>query len=195
MKLEKTQFHIGMRNLKTALAILVCLLIYQVIPGSASYACITALIVMQSTLEESLEQARNRVVGIVIGGVMGAVFSYAARMIPFSILRIFVISLGVTLLIFLCNFIGKRGAIVMGCVTYLIIMIPGTTQNPWLYALLCVVDNMIGITVAVLVNLAIRRPKKREEQTETQQTEILDCEEPKSRDEKTPENTESDCKP
>lgn len=164
MKLEKTEFHIGMRNLKTALAILVCLLIYQVIPGSASYACITALIVMQSTLEESIQQARNRVLGIVIGGIVGAVFSYFVGMIGFSILQILVISVGVTLLILLCNLIGKRGAIVMGCVTYLVIMLPEVHQNPWLYSLLCVIHNMIGITVAVLVNLAIRPPKKQEPQ-------------------------------
>lgn len=167
MKLEKTEFHIGMRNLKTALAILVCLLIYQVIPGSASYACITALIVMQSTLEESLQQARNRVLGIVIGGIVGAVFSYFVGMIGFSILRILVISVGVTLLILLCNLIGKRGAIVMGCVTYLVIMLPDVPKNPWLYSLLCVIHNMIGITVAVLVNLAIRPPKKQQPQTKT----------------------------
>ncbi len=160
MKLGKTDFHVGMRNLKTALAILLCLLLYQVIPGSVSYACIAALIVMQSTLEESLKQARNRIVGIAIGGVFGALFSYGVLLIRISLLRILAVSVGVTLLILLCNLLGKRGAIVMGCVTFLVIMLPGTPQNPWQYSLLCVIDNTVGIVVAVLVNLLIRPPKK-----------------------------------
>ncbi len=160
MKLGKTDFHVGMRNLKTALAILLCLLLYQIIPGSASYACIAALIVMQSTLEESLEQARNRIVGIVIGGIFGALFSSANLLIRISILQILAVSVGVTLLILLCNLLGKRGAIVMGCVTFLVIMLPDTPQNPWQYSLLCVIDNTVGTVVAVLVNLLIRPPKK-----------------------------------
>lgn len=203
MKLEKTEIHVGMRNLKTALAILVCLLIYQVIPGSASYACITALIVMQSTLEESLEQARNRVVGIVIGGAAGAVFSSAIGLIGFPILRILAISVGVTLLILLCNLLGKRGAIVMGCVTYLVIMLPDTPQNPWLYSLLCVIDNTVGITVAVLVNFAIRRPKKQlpepesklEAETESEQLQPEPKPEPDLKSQLKPEPTSENDEP
>ncbi|WP_368236611.1 aromatic acid exporter family protein, partial [Anaerotruncus rubiinfantis] len=61
--MEKNTLRVGMRNVKTALAIFVCLLLYQFVPGNASYACIAALIAMQSTLEESWSQGRNRLLG------------------------------------------------------------------------------------------------------------------------------------
>ena len=103
--MEKNTLRVGMRNVKTALAIFVCLLLYQFVPGNASYACIAALIAMQSTLEESWSQGRNRLLGTFIGGIFGAAFAslqIAARL-PFW--RIVAISAGVTVLIFLLNLI------------------------------------------------------------------------------------------
>ncbi|MEM1484531.1 FUSC family protein [Oscillospiraceae bacterium PP1C4] len=157
------ELHVGMRNIKTALSILICLLLYQFVPGNVSYACIAALIAMQSTLEESLEQGRNRIVGTVIGGIFGAAFASLNIASNMPLLRIFSISIGVTILILVCNLIGKRGAIVMGCVTYLVIVLATQQENFWIYALQRVVDNTIGILVAVAVNLTIRPPKPPEE--------------------------------
>ena len=157
--MEKNTLRVGMRNVKTALAIFVCLLLYQFVPGNASYACIAALIAMQSTLEESWSQGRNRLLGTFIGGIFGAAFAslqIAARL-PFW--RIVAISAGVTVLIFLLNLIGKRGAIVMGCVTYLVIVLSPAEGSVWLYSLWRAVDNAIGILVAIGINLSIRPPK------------------------------------
>lgn len=160
--MNKPDLHVGMRNIKTALAIFLCLLLYQFIPGNASYASIAALIAMQSTLEESLEQGRNRIMGTVIGGLFGALFSLMNIGAYSSILHITAASLGVMVLILLCNVIGKRGAIVMGCVTYLVIVLGPVEGNVWIYSLSRVVDNTIGILVALGVNLGIRRPKPKE---------------------------------
>lgn len=154
-----SELHVGMRNIKTALAIFICLLLYQFIPGDAAYACIASLIAMQSTLEESFAQGRNRIVGTVIGGIFGASFVSLDITASLPVLRIFAISIGVTILILFCNFVGNRGAIVMGCVTYLVIVLATRRENFWLYSLQCVADSTVGILVAVGVNLAIRPPK------------------------------------
>ena len=151
---------IGMRNLKTALSIFLCLLLYQFIAGSAVLACIAALIAMQSTLGESVQQGRNRILGVSIGGVFGAAVASLGVSPEKGISHTLLISVGVTLLISACNRWGKQGAIVMGCVTYLTIVLSNDPQeNIWLYSLWRVVDNTIGILIAVGINQTIQPPK------------------------------------
>lgn len=156
--MEKPSLRVGMRNVKTALAIFICLLLYQFIPGNASYAAIAALIAMQSTLDESWEQGRNRLLGTAIGGIFGAGFASLRIAENLPLLRIVLVSVGVTVLIFLCNLIGRRGAIVMGCVTYLVIVLAPADGNVWLYSFSRAFDNAVGILVALAVNLSIRPP-------------------------------------
>ena len=153
-----SDLHIGMRNFKTALAIFLCLILYRFIPGEASFACIAALIAMQSTLGESLEQGRNRLMGTAIGGIFGALFVFGGIGSVHPWVQPFIIAAGISVLIAFCNFAGKRGAIVMGCVTYLAIILSGVQEHIWLFSLWRVVDNTVGILVAVGVNLAIRPP-------------------------------------
>lgn len=156
----KSKFHIGMRNIKTALAVLVCLFIYQYYPGNVSYTCITAVIAMQATLQDTLQQSRNRAFGTIIGGVFGGLFLYLdTYLLLHPLLRILLISVGITIFILICNLIQLQDTIVMGCVTYLAIVLGDLTQSAWLYSLNRVIDTLIGILIAVSINYFIRPPK------------------------------------
>ena len=150
-----------MRNLKTALAIFICLLLYQFLPGDPAFACIAAVIAMQPTIEDSLLAGVNRIIGTVIGGIFGALFVLLDRRYHSSdLLHLLLVAAVVTLLIMLCNVIGKNGATVMGCVTYLVIVLSTAVGNPWLYALGRTLNNTVGIAVAVGINLTIIRPAR-----------------------------------
>ncbi|MDT2191533.1 FUSC family protein [Paenibacillus larvae] len=66
---------IGMRNVKTAIAVLLCILILRLFQiESPFYACIAAVITMQNTVEDSYETGINRIIGTLIGAAIGLVF-------------------------------------------------------------------------------------------------------------------------
>lgn len=158
---RKPMFHIGMRNVKTSLAVLICLAIFVPMGRDASPACIAALIAMQGTLEESLAQGRNRLIGIGIGGLFGAAFSSLGLGVVDSFFKILISALGIMLVILICNVIYRQNATVMGCVTFLGIVLTNTSDmNPWFYSLGRIVDNSTGIIIAVAVNRLIRPPHK-----------------------------------
>ena len=58
--------HIGSRNIKTALSVLICLIFW---PNSL-FAAIAAVICVQSTIENSLKIGLNRLIGTLLGGVL-----------------------------------------------------------------------------------------------------------------------------
>ena len=61
--------NLGYRNIKTSLAVLICLLL---MPKSLN-APIASIISMQSTVEDSVEIGLNRLIGTFLGGLLGAI--------------------------------------------------------------------------------------------------------------------------
>ena len=151
----------GMRNLKTAIAILLCLLLFQAFGGDPGIACIAALISMQGSVEASLIQGKHRIIGTIIGGVMGGVLINLFYFIQNPYLCILIIASGVSLLIWVCNLIGQQPCIVIGCVVYFVIVLGNTDISPWAYAFFRTSDTCIGILIAVAVNAAIPVKQKK----------------------------------
>lgn len=60
---------IGMRIVKSALAVFVCLLIDRLRGGMPFYAAIAAILCMQPDVANSLKTAANRVIGTLVGGL------------------------------------------------------------------------------------------------------------------------------
>ena len=55
---------IGMRNVKTPLAVFLCVVIFQILNmGSSFYAAIAAIISMQSSVLDSFKTGKNRMLG------------------------------------------------------------------------------------------------------------------------------------
>lgn len=173
---------IGMRNIKTALSVLACLLLYRglalfigALPSDGNaiyrffyqllshshvlYACVGAIISMQSTVDSSLQQGRIRLLGTVIGGAMGILFLYFDRLLWNGVLTLAFAPLGIVLLIYLCNLISMRDSVSIACVVFLIILLDLSNTIPYVYAISRILDTAIGIVIAVAINLLIDRPK------------------------------------
>ena len=118
-----------MRTTKTAICVLICLLIYKLFyylnmsfssnqavgfihdylfGTSPSFACIAAVICMQDTIENSVKFGVSRILGSVFGGIASVLLSLLNAQIFASRGDIFVCVFGVVLLIWLCNAIGKK---------------------------------------------------------------------------------------
>lgn len=138
---------IGLRNIKTAISVFICILIFDIFKRPYPfYACIAAVICMKDSVENSLVIGKNRMIGTIIGGILGYVFS------AYVGYNAFVCALGISLLIYLCNFLKQNSSIVIACVVFIAIMTNLKGTPPHIYALGRVEDTFIGIIVSILVN-------------------------------------------
>ena len=65
-------FHIGMRNLKTAIAATLCAILYLPFGRNPTFACIGAIFGLGKDMGNSWLNGGNRLFGTILGGVLGA---------------------------------------------------------------------------------------------------------------------------
>ena len=79
----KTYFHVGMRNVKTALAATLCALLYFLVGRNHTFACIGAIFGVGSDMDNSRLNGGNRFFGTIIGGMVGiALFRVYIMIVP-----------------------------------------------------------------------------------------------------------------
>ena len=150
----------GMRVVKTALAIFLCLVVENFRGSSMPYhACIATIVCMQPTLRSTLHSAFNRTLGTIIAGVYSFLFvnllistwgmdshsmSYflliGALSFPLMALMIIIkkpTSLSITVIVFLVIMLSTSGS---------------NEANALQYVTERVVGTLIGIAVALFVN-------------------------------------------
>lgn len=138
---------IGMRNIKTALSVGICIILLRILRvDSPFYACIAAVITMQTTVENSFQTGKNRLIGTTIGAIIGIIFSYIA---PHSAILTVI---GVSLIIYITNILHENKSANIACVVFLAIMINLKTISPLQYGINRFIETAIGIIVAVIVN-------------------------------------------
>ncbi|MCI8554333.1 MAG: hydrolase [Clostridiales bacterium] len=159
---------IGMRIIKSAAAVFLCLAVHLVRrDGMPFYSAIAAVLCMQSNVPQSVRVALNRVIGTLIGGVFGAlVLLLEQRLIPREppLYQYLLVSLCVIPLIYFTVLIRKPAAAYITCVVFMSITVAhGADGNPYLFALNRCLDTLIGIGVSLGVN-AFRLPRRRNRQ-------------------------------
>lgn len=152
--------HPGWRNIKTAISVVLCLLLYRVIGrDGVLMALIAAILCMQDSVDKSLRLGIDRIKGTALGGLIGVGISLLElTSLPYA-LFLLCIFVAVVLFIFLCNLIRSRSSIVIGCFVFLIIVLEsGEADNIYLEAINRTLDTFIGIGIAFVVNRLIFRP-------------------------------------
>jgi len=167
------RYKIGMRNIKTAVAVGICLLTVQLIGLISSVigldkeingiqAALAATICMKSSLQNTLKTGLDRTIGTVIGSAMGVLFLMLGGIIP-DVLFVLLVTAGVVVIIYLCNVLRLQASIPISVVVYLIILIGRRDISPLMYGLVRLVETVFGIFVAYVVNrfLDLRRIARR----------------------------------
>lgn len=154
---------IGLRNIKTALAVLVCLCLFELLGRNPLYACIAAIVSMQPTVENSIREGANRLIGTAIGGFMGILF-LLTKLVYYNIwVYIFLTAIGIVFVIYLNLLLDKPGSVSISCVVFLVILINAemiennTVPYSLEYAVNRIIDTAVGIMIGVLVNIVIRK--------------------------------------
>lgn len=148
---------VGMRNIKTACAATLCVLVYYFLGRNPTFACIGAIFGMGSDLQSSKQHGGNRLFGTVIGGVLGmALFRFYLIFYPDggrSLLQAALVFIGTVLLIILCQIFWK-GGVQPGGVMLCILLFNTPVDSYITYALNRIFDTAVGVIVALAVNSA-----------------------------------------
>ncbi|EJO5346038.1 aromatic acid exporter family protein [Clostridium botulinum] len=144
---------VGMRNIKTALAVTLSILISAFFKlDSPFYAAIAAVISMQNSVTGSYRAGKNRMLGTVTGALVGLTFSSISPNNPF------LCGLGIIIVIYICNLLKWDKSITIACIVFIGIMVNLTNKTPLYYSIHRTLDTFIGITVSVLVNMFVKPP-------------------------------------
>ncbi len=184
----------GMRNIKTAVSVLLCLVVYVLFPLLAEitnefggkffelltfivnrqdpmFACIAAVVVMQSTVADSVSSGKSRIYGTALGAAAGLLFLLINLSVPVHLLNILLIAIGVVFLIYVCNLLKLQNAVSISVITFLVILISIGQKSPILYAVNRLLDTGIGIVISIFVNRYLNFPFKKEKAPEEKKNE------------------------
>lgn len=141
--------NIGLRTLKTAIAVTVSIFLSQLLNLEYPYfVAMTAIISMDKTARLSIDMGRNRVIGTLLGAVIGILFATIDRGNPF------LAGLGILIIILISNKLNLPGSITVGSFVCVAIMvhIPDDV-SPLFYGLHRTIDSLFGALIAFVINV------------------------------------------
>ena len=144
----------GMRNIKTAAAVFIDLLIFEFLGfENAFYACIASVICMQQSVEETVKVGKSRLIGTSVAAVIGLIAFYIGERLSNPVIYLFLIPIGIIFIIQICVLLKCAPSASIACVVYISILtshrILGDNST---YPLTRIVETFIGVIVATLIN-------------------------------------------
>lgn len=156
MKPLKPLPKIGLRTIKTTIAVFISLLLFS---SEAFFACTTAIVCLQNTVPDSIKTGKDRVFGVIIGGTLGGLFLIGIHKIPrlisykwSHVLVYALISIGVLATIYICILVGANEIVPLATIVFISITTTYAADIPMLYAINRIIETVCGMVIAVLVN-------------------------------------------
>jgi uncharacterized membrane protein YgaE (UPF0421/DUF939 family) len=139
---------IGMRTWKTAIAVVLTLIICELLKiDNPFFAVIAAIIAMESTVSGSLATARDRMYGTVFGAALGTLFS---SVFPVNALTT---GLGIMIVIYVSTLLGWEGTIKISTIVFIAVLLGFDNEMSRLsYGLMRMADTFIGLVIGTLIN-------------------------------------------
>ncbi len=159
------RFHVGMRNIKTAIAATLCAFIYAFFERNPTFACIGAIFGMGSDFKDSKRSGGNRLFGTIIGGLIGmALFYIYIQYYPeptsnFRIMLFELLFVGIIILVLVCQLFVVPGAIQPAGVVLCIILFNTPVDAYITYPLNRIFDTAMGVIIGIAVNMLISRER------------------------------------
>lgn len=155
--------HVGLRNIKTAIAATLTAVLYFIIQRNPTFACIGAIFGMGSDMGNSRLNGGNRFFGTLFGGILGMVlFRIYICFYPeggHHLLLLPLLFIGVVILILVSQSFHWVGAVQPGGVVLCILLFNTPVETYISYSINRIVDTGIGVLVALAVNLLLPRER------------------------------------
>lgn len=157
---------IGMRIIKSSIGVLLGFIIYLIRgrQGAPFYTALSVLWCMQPYTSNAKANAIQRTIGTFIGAFFGLIMILVEfYLLPLDneLIRYILISILIIPVIYTTVIINKKNASYFSCVVYLSIVVNHLTDtNPYLFVMNRILDTMIGIILALIINTS-RIPRKK----------------------------------
>lgn len=174
-KTDLKHFLPGWRTIKTAVAVMISFAIflpwwdYSLAQPSGPlqqlgpfYACIAAIICMQTSVQASVAQGLSRLLGTLMGGVTGLLAVLLNNRLPGPVASMVIFGLFVSLTIWLCSLFRQPGACSIAAIVCCAVMFSHSdgAMDALFYTIARMLETSVGILVAVAVNRALPTPKQ-----------------------------------
>lgn len=151
MRTKRLRIHIGLRTLKTAVSVILSMIIVDAYGATTSkliFAMLGAMAAVQPTFKESLESCLTQIVGVLFGALIGVLLM--ALKLP----QLLTAGIGIVMVITLYNALGIRFSPSLAC---LIVVTLCTTDGiqPMTYAVGRIWDSAIGLGVGMAINTLV----------------------------------------
>ena len=168
--MEFGRFRLGMRTIKSALAVFLCILFFhvtdRVLPMIAALAAVFSL---RQDLTTTVSFGRSRIIGNSIGGFLGIIYFLVKNYFHNDFLvELFLLPVLVVIVIVVSDGINNNSGIISAIATLLLIALSVPQGESSLYAIQRVLDTFIGTFIAIGINFFLRPPEteKKEELVE-----------------------------
>jgi len=143
---------IGMRIIKTVIAVFLCGLLAYVRDKSAFYSMIAAVVCVQNSTGKTIQSSIDRVIGTLLGGVAGVLVVYILTrlgVLYIELLRYAVLALALIPIIELCLAVKRPGSAAMGCIVFLCITVNHSIgERPVIFAIERLFETAVGVALA-----------------------------------------------
>ncbi|EPM8105780.1 FUSC family protein [Enterococcus hirae] len=168
--MEFGRFRLGMRTIKSALAVFLCILFFHVTDrGLPMIAALSAVFSLCQDLTTTVSFGRSRIIGNSIGGFLGIIYFLVKNYFHNDFLvELFLLPVLVVIVIVVSDGINNNSGIISAIATLLLIALSVPQGESSLYAIQRVLDTFIGTFIAIGINFFLRPPEteKKEELVE-----------------------------
>ena len=151
MQKKHSRFHIGLRTVKTAAAVVVAMVAVELYGATTSrliFAMLGAMAAVQPTFQESWESCVTQTVGVLFGAAVSVL------LLTFPIHPLVAVGIGMILVITLYNAMRVRFSPSLPCFIVVTLCVTPDVQ-PILYAAGRIWDTAIGLGVGMVINSLI----------------------------------------
>lgn len=148
---KRLHFHIGLRTVKTAVAVLIAMVLVEFYGTSDSkliFAMLGAMTAMRPTFRESWYACLAQLVGVLFGAILGV------GLLQLPIPGLAQAGIGIVLVITLYNMLRIPFAPDLPCLIVVLLCVTPDIQ-PWAYAIGRFWDTFIGLVVGMLINVLV----------------------------------------
>ena len=142
---------IGMRTLKTGIAVTLCCILTTFIVDNMFYCATACVVTMQDTIKTSFKMGSQRVFGTLIGGIVGFLLVLISPANPI------LCGIGIMIVIKCCELL-KLSSLVVSSVTFFSLYLGYIDSNPMAYSVQRVIDTSVGVIMGLLINYLVARP-------------------------------------
>lgn len=151
MKLKKPRVSIGPRTVKTAIAVILSMLVAELLGATESemiFAMLGAMAAVEPTFTDSVESSLTQIVGVIFGAAIGLLMQLI------SIPSLVACGIGIIIVITVYNALQLRFSPGLPCLIVVMLCI-GAEERPVMYALERICNTAVGLFIGMAINMLV----------------------------------------